>query len=196
MKLGSALAFASAVLLIRCDSTRPTYTASTPATTQPAAAPTAPRPRWYVQDPSTNPIDGVKTQFISLDANENSRYSPHKTSLVLTFENDRLAGRAHAPVRVDADGVLKSVDGELGEYSTLTRVRFDDEQPSRQTWGIADDHKALFARNSQQFLVQLLHHKRLAVEFSYYGAAPQAVTFDLYGLADDMKAAGLRFPHN
>jgi len=78
------------------------------------------------------------------------------------------------------------------EYRTSVRIKFDDEKPTRQTWGISDDHDALFPSGREKlFLSQVLKHKKLVLEFSYYEKAPRAITFDLPGLAEKLDSAGL-----
>jgi hypothetical protein len=79
--------------------------------------------------------------------------------------------------------------------STPVRLKFDDERPVRQAWGIADNRETLFPHGSEkQFLSQLIGHKKLILEFSYYEKAPRTITFELSGLADQMKSAGLQDP--
>jgi hypothetical protein len=78
------------------------------------------------------------------------------------------------------------------DSSTSVRLRFDEEKLARQTWGITEDHEALYPSGHQkQFLCQLMQHKKLVLEFSYYEQAPRTVIFDLSGLADKMKSDSL-----
>ncbi len=82
--------------------------------------------------------------------------------------------------------------GYDSEYSTAVRLKFDDEKPLRQTWGISDDHRMLFPfGRERQFLNQLTQHRKLVLEFSYYEQAARTVTFNLSGLADKMKSEAL-----
>ena len=149
---------------------------------------TTPKSNWRVQDSEINPIDGARDQILVLEANESSRYSRNRIDLVLCFHNGKLYTGQHVGARLDVDGFVTSDSGAV-------RLKFDDEKPIRENWSASDSHEALFPYGREShFLVQLLHHKRLAMEFSYYEKASQTVTFDLTGLADDMKAAGLHDP--
>jgi hypothetical protein len=140
---------------------------------------------WRIQDPEISPIDGVKTQFISLESNESSRYSDNRIEIVLCFENGKLTHK-HVGARVGVGGFVAESDGGS------VRLKFDDEKPTRESWGVADSHDALFPfRNESYFLARLLKHKTLAFEFSYYEKAAQTVTFNIAGLADAMRSAGL-----
>ena len=164
-------------------------------TTWVAPSPTSSTPifrsgAWRIQDPEISPIDGVKTQFISLEANESSRYSDNRIAIVLCFENGKLTHK-HVGARVDVGGFVAGSDGDGGSV----RLKFDDEKPTRESWGVADSHDALFPfRNESYFLARLLKHKTLAFEFSYYEKAAQTVTFNIAGLADAMRSAGLYDP--
>ena len=89
--------------------------------------------------------------------------------------------------------MVAPVGGEYGEYETQVRVKFDEEKPLSQTWGIADSHDTLFPNHREaQFLAQILKHKKLIVEFAYYEQTPHVVTFNLTGLAESLNAAGLK----
>jgi hypothetical protein len=176
----------SVLAMVGCN----THVSPSPTTAvqqEPTPSPTTLKSAWYVQGPEINPIDGVKTQFLSLGANENSKYSRNRIRLVLSFENGKLTHKS-VGARLDVDGFVTSDGGAV-------RLKFDDEKPIRDKWAAADSHDSLFPYGRcDQLLVQLLHHNKLAIEFSYYEKAPQTVTFDLAGLRDDMKAAGLHDP--
>jgi hypothetical protein len=52
--------------------------------------------------------------------------------------------------------------GYESEYSTPVRLKFDDDRPLRQTWGISDSHDTLFPfGREKQFLTQLMQHNKL-----------------------------------
>lgn len=83
---------------------------------------------------------------------------------------------------------LQSCPGCPFQYDTDVRFRLDDEKPIHQTWGIADSHDAIFPfGHERQFLSQLIKHKKLILEFSYYERAPRTISFEISGLAEKMK---------
>jgi hypothetical protein len=162
-------------------------TSPTPAVThqsEPTAAPT-PKSAWITQLPKINPIDESKEQILRLYANERL---PHRdVQLVLCFRNGKLISSPNVGVRVDVGGFVSDSNGAV-------RLRFDNEAATRSTWGRTSSHDALYPPDQTRMLMQLMHHSKLAVEFSLYEEAAETVTFDLTGLADEMKSAGLSDP--
>ncbi|MFZ1006896.1 MAG: hypothetical protein WAN65_08675 [Candidatus Sulfotelmatobacter sp.] len=157
---------------------------------QPAQIIAQPKSAWTVESQDVNPIDGVTTQLVQTRSASGS----FDERLALRFENGKLLTNPHrVGLGIFTDEMVAPVGGEFGEYETHVRIRFDDEQPLSQVWAISDDHKALFPHHREaQFLAQILKHKKLALEFAYYEHVPHVATFDLTGLADDMKAAALQ----
>jgi hypothetical protein len=154
------------------------------------------KPQWADSGISTNAIDGTKTEFLSLDSTDPDGMDfgkLHYAELRICFENGKLCGGRHVGVAVNAHGMIQSLGYQTGQqYSTPVRLKFDDEKPLRQTWGIADSHDALFPYGREkQFLTQLTLHKKLVLEFSYYEKAPRTVIFEISGLADKMKSKNL-----
>jgi hypothetical protein len=151
---------------------------------------------WDDSGVSVNPMDGTKSEFLameSLDATDAQYGSLRYAELRLCFENGKLCGGKDVGVAIEVHGMLQSVDYD-SEYSTLVRVRFGEGNPVRQTWGISDDHEALFPHgHEKQFASQLLQHNKLYIEFSYFEKAPRTISFDLAGLDDSMKSKGLAF---
>jgi hypothetical protein len=117
----------------------------------------------------------------------------HYAGLTVCFKNGKLCGGQSVGVSIDVHGMVAPLGYEEGEeYSAHVRLRFDNEKPASETWGIADSHNALFPYgHEKQFLGQLLRHSKLFLEFSYYEQAPRTVTFDISGLAGKMKSDGL-----
>jgi len=154
------------------------------------------KPHWDSSGISTNAIDGTKTEFLALestDADGMDLGKLHYAEMRICFENGQLCGGTHVGVAVNVHGMIESLGYETGQqYSTPIRLKFDDEKPLRQTWGIADSHDALFPHgHEKQFLTQLTQHKKLVLEFSYYEKAPRTVTFEISGLAEKMKSENL-----
>ena len=115
----------------------------------------------------------------------------HYAELRICFENGKLCGGKHVGVGVTVHGMLAS-EGYESEYSTPVRLKFDEEKPLSQTWGISDSHDTLFPYGREkQFLNQIMQHNKLVLEFSYYEKSARTVTFDLSGLADKMKGQNL-----
>lgn len=105
--------------------------------------------------------------------------------IVLCFQNGKMCGGSSIGARVDIDGFVPT-DG------SPVRLKYDDEPAVRQQWAGSDSHDSLFPYGrGKPFLNSLLKHKKLYFEFSKYEEAPQVVTFDVAGLADAMRQAGL-----
>jgi hypothetical protein len=150
---------------------------------------------WENSSVSTNAIDGTKTEFLSVESNDADGMDfgkLHYAQLRICFENGKLcAGSVVIKVGVAVHGMVAS-GGYESQYSTPVRLKFDDENPLHQTWGIADSHEMLFpSGREKQFMSQLLQHNKVVLEFSYYEKAPRTVTFDTSGLADKMKSENL-----
>lgn len=149
---------------------------------------------WEDSGTSVSAIDGVKTEFLSMESTDPDGIDfgdLHYADLRICFEDGKLCGGKHVAVGVTVHGMLAS-KGYDSEYSTGVRLKFDDEKPMTQTWGISDSHETLFPDGKEeQFLSQLVQHNKLVLEFSYYEKAARTVSFDLAGLADKMKADNL-----
>jgi len=151
---------------------------------------------WDDSGVSTNEIDGRRTEFLLMESSnpDGADFGDlHYAKLKLCFDDGELCGKKTIGVGVQVHGMLAS-SGYDEEYSTPVRIRFDDETPMRQTWGISDNHEMLFPYgHEKQFAQEMLAHKKLIVEFSYYEHAPRTVSFDLSGLGDAMQHSGLSF---
>jgi len=152
------------------------------------------KPHWEDSGTSVSAIDGAKTELLSMESTDADGVDfgkLHYADLRICFENSKLCGGKHVGVGVAVHGMLAS-KGYDSEYSTPVRLKFDDDKPTSQTWGISDSHDTLFPYGKEeQFLSQLMQHNKLVLEFSYYEKAPRTVTFDLSGLADKMKSENL-----
>jgi hypothetical protein len=152
------------------------------------------KPHWESSGISTNAIDGTKTEFIStesVDPEGADSGSMRYAELRICFENGKVCGGKSIGVGVEVHEMVAPLDDE-SEYSTPARLKFDDEKPLRQVWGISDDHDMLFPHGHEAaFVNQLTQHNKLVLEFSYFEKAPRSVTFDLSGLANKMKSENL-----
>ncbi len=152
------------------------------------------KPHWDDSGVSTNAMDGTKTEHLSLESSDADGMSAGALTfavLRVCFENGKLCGHDIVGVGITVDGMVAPLDYEH-EHSTSVRVKFDDAKPSRQTWGIADNHESLFPMGREKsFLAELLKHNKLILEFSYFEKAPETVTFELAGLAEKMKSSGI-----
>jgi len=152
------------------------------------------KPHWEDTGVAVNAIDGARSEFLGMESTDpvgNDYGSLHYARLKICFENGRLCSGNTIGVGVAVYGMLASA-GYDSEYSTSVRLKFDDEKPLSQTWGISDDHETLYPHGKELlFLNQLQQHNKLVLEFSYFEKSPRAVTFDLSGLAEKMKSANL-----
>jgi hypothetical protein len=152
------------------------------------------KPHWEDSGVSVSPMDGKKSEFLFLDSTDpdGTDYGRlHYAELKLCFEDGRLCGGQHVKVGVKVHGMVDPVSTD-SEYSTAVRVKFDDEKPLRQTWGISDGRDMLFPNgHEKEFVAELKRHGKLILEFNYYEKAPRTVTFELSGLTDKMTASNL-----
>jgi hypothetical protein len=155
------------------------------------------KPHWEASGASTNPIDGTKTECLTTESvtpDGADADSLHYAELQMCFQNGRLCSGRTVGVAFDVHGMVEPAGygSDEEDSSTSVRVRFDEEKLARQTWGITEDHEALYPSGHQkQFPGQLMQYNKLVLEFSYYEQTPRSVTFDLSGLADKMKSDNL-----
>jgi hypothetical protein len=84
-------------------------------------------PHWEHSGPSTNAIDGTKTEFLSLDSSE----PDGSTELRICFENGQLCRHGKVGVGVMGNDMIAPINYE-NEHSTSVRTKFDDEKPARK----------------------------------------------------------------
>jgi hypothetical protein len=177
--LGVAIVF---VLALTSCSSKPGSPASGPnsssvpsATATPAPAAT-PRNAWTVSSPQINAMDGVRSQYVS---------TGDAIRVVLCFKNGKPCGGdltsvdLRVPCWIDSD--------EPGSYHRKIRIRFDDEKPRVERWGITDNHKGLFPPSPPAFVAELKRHKTLLVELGCDSSDPgTVVTIDIQGLQESL----------
>jgi hypothetical protein len=151
------------------------------------------KPHWDDPGVSVNAIDGTRTEIISMDSSDADGLDAgrlHYATLSVCFANGKICGGKSAGVFVNVDGMVDPMSAE-DDYSTEVRLKFDDDKPMSQTWGIIDNHEGVFPFGKEkQFLAQLLRHNKLILEFSYCERAPRTLSFELSGLADKMNSIG------
>lgn len=140
-----------------------------------------PKTDWKVSAPDLNPMDNVSTQFVS---------TGYIVKLVLCFRNGRPCRDGSAPVFVTSPCWI---DGdEPGSYHRKVRVKFDDEEPIAEHWGITDDHKGLTPPHTEVFVSELKKHKRLMVEFGCARSdVGEVTTLPIQGLQEALNSANL-----
>jgi hypothetical protein len=172
MKLTSKIAtgvFLSIILLAGCNSPPP----STVQVENAKPVPQEQKPDvgfWNIQEPSINPIDGVRTQFLSVEG-------PPGTKLVLCFDNGKpcsVGAYVKSPCWVDG--------GEDRHYERQVRLKFDEDKFLVQSWGITDDHHGIFPYSPKTFVSNLQRHKVFLLEFGCARWDSDVVTFDIRGL--------------
>ena len=153
-------------------------------------------PHWEHSGGSVSAIDGTKSEFLeveSSDADGTDYGNLHYAVLRLCFENGILCRGNTVKIGITVHGMVAPVDVER-EYNTPVRVRFDDNAPVRRVWGISDDREAIFPHGTEkQFASELLKHKKIVVEFSYFEKAPRTISFEIAGLDSAMRSHGLKF---
>ena len=104
------------------------------------------KPHWENSGVSVNAIDGATTEFLSLESTDADRYDYGKLDyarLRICFENGKLCGGNNVSVGVKVGGMVAPMNYERSK-DTSVRLRFDDEKPVNQVWGISDSNDALF----------------------------------------------------
>jgi hypothetical protein len=148
---------------------------------------------WEISPVSTNKIDGVRTQFVSMESTDPDGITSgdlHYAKLHICFDDGKLCRGSDAAIFVTVHGMVQPWS-LWRQYNTWTRVKFDDEKPTHELWTIADSHDALIPPHPiPAFLGKLEHHRRMILEFSYFEKASRTVTFELAGLAEKVALAG------
>lgn len=146
------------------------------------------KPHWESPGESVNKMDGTKIQGVFLEASDADGTiagTLHYPKLRLCFKNGSLCGHDAVGAGIVGHTMIEPVDYGDNNHETAVRVRFDDEKPSRQTWGISDSQECLFPfGHEKQFVRELLRHKTLYVEFAYLNESRRTVSFQLDGLQE------------
>ena len=151
------------------------------------------KPHWYDTGAITNALDGTRKEFLSLESTDADGVDYgrlHYATLKLCFKNGKPCGGDTMAIAFDVHGWVRSLDSDT-QYKTSVRFRFDSELLKKQVWTIADSREALGPPSGKVFILQLSQHQQLILEFSYDEHSPRTLTFDLPGLAEKMKSAGL-----
>jgi hypothetical protein len=154
------------------------------------------KPHWDDTGAITNALDGTKREFLSLESTDADGVDYdrlHYATLRLCFQDGKPCGGESVTVGFRVHGMVRSLDDD-NQYLTAVRFRFDKEQLIKEHWTIADSREAFGPPSGKKvhlFLSQLLQHEKLILEFSYDEHSPRTLTFDLPGLAERMKSAGL-----
>jgi hypothetical protein len=143
--------------------------------------PTAPYvPRWESRD-RKDPMDDTVSVYLSRGADEevNARFSKVRPMLIFRCQKNKLD--AYINVR-------SSVEFDYQTYSTNVRLRFDDNPPRRESWGVSDDREALFAPSPTVFLRSLLNAASVRIEWHPLGGGVIVARFT----RDDLEAHAAR----
>ena len=139
-----------------------------------------------------NALDGTRKEFLSLesanaDGTDGGRLS--YALLRLCFHNEKPCGENALAVAFTVNGTVQSIDDD-NRYKTSVRFRFDADALKKQSWTIADSRDAFGP--TPAFILQLLQHQKLIMEFSYDQRGERTLTFDIEGLAKTMETASLK----
>jgi hypothetical protein len=130
---------------------------------------------WEVTQ-KTNPMDGTKEAYLSLDASNEIAGFIGSQRPTLTIQCKK-----HRPEVVVNVGM--PLQSEYGEYDTYkVRVKFDDSQPIAQRWTGATNNEAAFSQNPKQLVRQLSQSNTFLFEFTPFEKAETTVTFSVSGL--------------
>src|SRR5450759_3205835 len=125
------------------------------------------KPHWHDTGAITNALDGTRTESLSLestDADGMDYGRLHYATLKLCFKNGKPCGGDNMAIAFDVHGWVRSLDSDT-QYKTSVRFRFDSEPLKKQVWTITESREA-FGPSGKQFILQLLQHQQLILEFS------------------------------
>lgn len=180
--------------LIKLGMTKSPVTAAPPTpiatSTSPSPIPPSEVSLWHGE--STNPVDGVRSQSFLIESNESDiGLFRRSAELFVASDEGHLRRDPHIGIGITVNQVVKPLDYEYNEYRTAVRLRWDDEKPKRQIWTISDSRTTIAPAQERAFLVQLLHHKRLALKFTFYPGTREITTFVVAGLDRVLRLAGI-----
>lgn len=142
-----------------------------------------PKTEWHVTEPRINPMNNVSTQFVA---------NGEAVRIVLCFSDRKPCAHDSVPVYVRSPCWI---DGnEPGSHFRTIQVKFDDQKPTKEVWGITDDNKGLVPPRPRAFVGQLNKHKTMMVQFGCDRSDPgEVVTLDINGLQETLDSANLKF---
>jgi hypothetical protein len=139
---------------------------------------------WHIPPAHVDPIDGVKTQLLTLNVDPG-------INIVLAFDNGKLRSRkASASVWITAPCIVEG-SSETWEHTRRVRMKFDDDKFIVENWGISDDRKAIFPHSSN-FISNMKRHKSVALELGCDRGDTYVVKAYVEHLQDAIDGAGLR----
>lgn len=122
-------------------------------------------------------MDGVVTRFLSTSG---------FAHLTLCFENGKPCSLPVYVVAPKSCFIESNVEGS--SYSRRVRVKFDDQKPSTEVWGITDDHNGIFPHGSQAFIAKLKTHSKFMIEFGCDASDSDVIQMDIKGLQASLDA--------
>ena len=123
-----------------------------------------------------NEMDGTTTSIASLDGELIIRCHGESLRTNLLCDGGQL------------DAYLLTND-IIDDESPSVRVRFDNGQPSRQTWSRSTDYKAMFAPRPRQFVADLIKSTDFFIEYPPYQKMPETIRIHVKGLGDSTRAS-------
>ena len=172
------------MLFAGCSQAPPTPVSPTPVSPTSTNAKSEPKPPtdWTVSAPQVNLMDNVSTQFVS---------TGYTVRLVLCFDNGKPCGHGTAPIFVRSPCWIDN--DEPGSYHRSIRIKFDDDKPMTERWGITDDHKGLIPPKPLAFVAELKRHKTLMLEFGCDRSdTGDVITLGVRGLQEALDSANLK----
>jgi len=152
---------------------------------------------WNTSHGPVNDIDGSIEVFLTHEASNSDSIidgQRHYAVLIACFKNGLLCQGDEAGIYITGHQTVARMSFEHAHEASV-RLKFDDETPVQETWGITDDRQAIMPYGSEKrFLAQLLQHKKLTVEFAFFEQAPHTDTFDLTGLSEKLQTEGIGEP--
>ncbi len=131
--------------------------------------------RGWQYSENTSEMDGKKSAFLYL-ASEDS--IPGLIGEVTPTMIIRCQG-GRAELLVNAE---LTVESDIWSNTGKVRVKFDDQPPAVQRWGVSTDHQALFAPNTSQLIKRLSTTQVFLFEFTPYNKGAQVIKFNVAGL--------------
>lgn len=129
-----------------------------------------PPPGLWLESREVSAIDGKVTLTYSVKPKGDSPLSP--TLIARCSDGD-------TDLFLAAKVFVWDRSGRIGRRPV--RIRFDDQEPDKQSWDVGQNARTLFSRSAKETLRRLGSSTRFAIEYTPYGQVPTFADFDVSG---------------
>jgi hypothetical protein len=129
--------------------------------------------REWVFGESASPMDGAKTQTLSMEATDTDLPGYADGTLIIRCK----AGKRDLYVVTG-----KPAEVEYGVDTNSVRIRLDGKKPITQHWSESEDHEALFAPEPEALAHQMAEAHTMLLEYTPFQETKKLIRFSLEGL--------------